>query len=164
MKSYAAVVLLALLAGASVALGALNETPAQFESRYGKEVKSTPGPKPETHFRVYEKNGINIHVEFVGERAQHVVYTRPGGFLKLQEVKLILDANKDLSGDWERLERDDKKNLPRLRGDGNHWIRRDKAEAFVDVAKAGPRGNKDWKAKSVTLATDKWLDTAGNRF
>jgi hypothetical protein len=114
--------------------------------------------------RVYLKNGINIRVLFVGGRAQHVVYSRPDGHLTLEEVKLILDANKDLTGEWEKIDRDDKKNPPRLAGDGNHWRRRDAAEAFVDMARVGRRGDKNFVAKSVTLATDKWLDGAGNRF
>ena len=156
-------VALAMVIPAAACLANLNETPAQFESRYGKEIKSEPGPKPGIVVRDYVKKDINVHVVFIGERAQHVRYERPSGNLTLEEVRQILDANKDITGDWKKIDMTDKPG-PRLLGVGVHWVRNDKAEAYVCHAKRGEKGHKEFAAKYVVLATDQWLSSSENRF
>ena len=141
----------------------LTELPAQFEARYGKELKTEPADKQNVIVREYQKNEIHVRVTFVGERAHHVLYFKPQGFFSLKEMHAILEANKGVSGAWTVILPNDKPE-PRLKGDGRHWRRQDKAEAFADLARSGKKGDVDVKVKSLTLVTDRWLNTADNRF
>ena len=163
MNARLTILILAFAVSLTTVYAGLNDTPAQFETRYGRAVKTETGPQADGYVNVYQKNDLHVRVRFVGERAQHVVYFRPDGCLSIEEAKQILDANEGFGGAWKKLER--KENPPpRLAGDGAHWRRQDKAEAFADQAVVGKKGDRDVKVKSLTLATSQWLDRADKRF
>ena len=158
-----AVLLLAIMTGVTTVRADLSELPAQFEKRYGKEVKTETGPKDGVVIREYEKNDIHLRVTFVGDRAQHVRYFKPDGHFSLKEMQSILDANTGVSGDWALIKVKENQE-PRLKGDGRHWRRQDNAEAFADLMKVGKEGDKHLAVKSLTIVTDQWLKSADKRF
>ena len=154
--------LILMIVFVSTARADIYDTRAQDEKRYGAPVGVETPMKPATYAALYRTNGVNVLVQYVGNRSVHKKFWRPKGHLTPDELKGILDSHSTVMEPWKKAVVSEKSHV-RMLGKGGHWLRGyDNAEAFAAYDTVGR--DRDQVVNHVVIATKSWLDSAASRF